>query len=45
METWTKNNSKYVGNFKNSKKNGHGRYWWDDGSYYEGNFLNGVFDG
>ena len=28
-----------------SKKSGHGRYEWEDGSYYEGNFKDGIFDG
>lgn len=45
METWKSNNSKYVGHFEKSKKNGHGRYEWADGSFYEGNFKDGVFDG
>jgi len=31
--------------FRNSKKNGHGGYKWADGSYYDGNFVNGVFEG
>lgn len=31
--------------FEESKKNGHGHYQWADGSYYEGNFVDGVFEG
>ena len=35
----------YKGQFINSKKNGTGRYEWADGSYYEGDFAEGVFEG
>ena len=45
VETWDSNESKYTGNFKDSKKSGKGRYEWADGSYYEGDFADGVFDG
>lgn len=39
IETWSANNSRYVGQFSKSKKNGTGRFEWADGSYYEGDFL------
>lgn len=31
--------------FQHSKKNGFGKYEWADNSYYEGNFVDGVFEG
>lgn len=27
------------------KKNGRGRYEWADGSFYEGDFVDSVFEG
>jgi hypothetical protein len=29
----------------NGKKHGNGRFEWNDGSYYEGEFEDGVFHG
>lgn len=45
VERWLSNDSKYEGDFVDSKKNGRGRYEWADGSYYEGTFFDGVFEG
>ena len=36
---------RFEGQFKNGKKNGMGRLDWVDGSYYKGNFEEGVFEG
>ena len=27
------------------KKNGKGKFTWSDGSYYEGDFVDGLFEG
>eukprot|EP00350_Pseudokeronopsis_sp_OXSARD2_P007106 CAMPEP_0170548592 /NCGR_PEP_ID=MMETSP0211-20121228/6870_1 /TAXON_ID=311385 /ORGANISM="Pseudokeronopsis sp., Strain OXSARD2" /LENGTH=194 /DNA_ID=CAMNT_0010854203 /DNA_START=510 /DNA_END=1090 /DNA_ORIENTATION=- len=35
----------YIGNFFKGKKNGKGRFQWNDGSYYEGDFVDGHFQG
>ena len=45
METWLFNGSKFVGNFRNGKKYGHGRFQWEDGSFYEGSFKEGLYEG
>lgn len=44
-EVWTENNTRFEGQFVGSKKNGHGRFEWANGSYYEGNFESDVFNG
>jgi hypothetical protein len=31
----------YVGNYKNGKFNGKGKYFWANGSAYIGNFIDG----
>ena len=38
---WT-DGEKYIGKFKDGLKNGKGKYTRPDGSYYEGNFENGL---
>lgn len=45
IETWADNGSKFTGAFVDSKKHGKGRFDWADGSYYEGDFEDGVFHG
>ena len=48
MEIWGNPDSpeaKYVGTFYKGKKNGKGRFEWEDGSYYEGDFVDGHFMG
>ena len=44
MESWMYNNIRYLGNFKNGKKSGTGRFEFD-GGYYEGEFIDGQFHG
>ncbi len=34
-----------MGQFWKGKKNGKGRFEWEDGSYYEGDFVDGMFQG
>jgi hypothetical protein len=41
QETWDKGSACYRGTFVRGKKNGLGRFDWADGSYYEGNFVDG----
>ncbi|CDW77644.1 morn repeat protein [Stylonychia lemnae] len=48
IETWgDPQNIKaaYTGEFYKGKKNGKGRFDWEDGSYYEGGFVDGHFSG
>ena len=43
-ETWDDGGrTKYVGSFYKGKKQGHGRFEWADGSYYDGDFMDGQF--
>lgn len=35
----------YIGEFKNSEFNGKGKYKWNDGRKYKGDWLNGCMDG
>lgn len=35
----------YEGQFKNSKQNGYGAYYWGDGSYHIGEYCDGLFHG
>ena len=35
----------FQGKIKGGKQNGFGKFYFDDGSYYEGNFLNNEFSG
>jgi len=44
-ETWDNGRIQYTGNFHKGQKVGRGRYEWSDGSYYEGDFENGMFSG
>lgn len=44
-ETWSQGKIKFEGNYVQGKKNGQGRYEWADGSFYEGEFFNSVFQG
>lgn len=37
METWP-DGAKYVGCYKGGKKHGKGKFFWSDGSIYEGSF-------
>ena len=39
------NNIKYEGDFVNDKYEGNGKYIWEDGEYYIGQFLNGLKHG
>ena len=36
---------KYEGDYAYGKKEGQGRYEWQDGSYYEGDFIDSKFHG
>ena len=36
---------KYIGDYKNDKKEGHGVFSWPDGRKYDGNWKNGKQDG
>ena len=36
---------KYEGNFINGKKEGNGKYYWEDGQHYIGQFNNGLRHG
>ena len=40
-ETYTTENSKYVGEYKDWEKNGQGTLTWSDGRKYVGEFKNG----
>ena len=37
--------STYIGDFKEDKRTGKGKYTWKSGEYYEGEFVNGLFEG
>jgi hypothetical protein len=41
VETWDNGSAKYTGEFYKGKKHGKGRFEWDDGSYYDGDFKLG----
>lgn len=48
IETWGKPGklcATYVGEFFKGKKQGNGSFKWEDGSYYEGDFMDGQFQG
>ena len=36
---------KYIGEYKNDKKEGHGVFTWNDGRIYDGNWKNGKQHG
>ena len=36
---------KYVGNFKEDKFSGNGKYIWKNGDVYDGNFARGLMEG
>lgn len=38
-------NSKYKGNWKKGLKHGNGKQTWNDGSYYDGDWVNDGIDG
>ena len=40
-----KKGGKYQGEWANNKINGYGFYFWDDGSTFEGEFVNGLKSG
>ena len=44
-EIWGDDNGRthYQGTFFKGKKHGRGRFEWSDGSYYEGDFVDGNF--
>jgi hypothetical protein len=42
-EQWDNGAARYKGQFYRGKKNGQGRFDWEDGSYYEGEFVDGQF--
>ena len=42
-ETWNNGDETYEGDFIEGKKNGKGKFTWIDKSYYEGDFVDGVF--
>lgn len=42
-ESWNKGTTKYIGQFYKGKKNGKGRFEWEDTSFYEGDFVDGMF--
>ena len=44
-ESWNNGKTKYTGMFFKGKKNGKGRFEWEDGSFYEGDFVDGFFQG
>jgi hypothetical protein len=46
IETWgnpEEISATFIGMFYKGKKNGKGRFQWEDGSYYEGDFIDGCF--
>lgn len=45
MESYENNKFKFRGHFQEGKKNGKGKFEWDDGSYYDGDFVDGQFQG
>jgi hypothetical protein len=45
VETWEGGKARYTGEFHMGRKNGRGKFEWDDGSYYEGEFIDGNFEG
>ena len=40
-----KNGNEYIGNFKEGKFNGEGKFKWSENEFYEGNFINGIREG
>jgi hypothetical protein len=42
---YTTSDSLYIGNYANNKRNGQGKLILSDQSYYEGNFIDGLYDG
>ena len=43
---YTKNNTiEYEGDFANDEREGYGKYIWDNGDYYIGQFLKGHMHG
>ena len=36
---------RYEGTFKDGRRHGHGKYWWDTGDRYEGRWVNGSRTG
>lgn len=32
---------RYIGAYKNDKKDGYGEFYWPDGKYYKGNWKDG----
>lgn len=45
VEVWNNNEFKYTGTFENGQKSGEGRFEQLDGSYYQGQFKDGGFEG
>jgi hypothetical protein len=43
VETWDYAVNKYIGNFFKGKKNQKGRIDWENGNYYEGDFVDNHF--
>ena len=44
-ESWNNQKTRYIGIFYKGKKSGKGRFEWEDGSFYEGDFVDGYFQG
>ena len=42
---YSNGNIKYEGDWINDKKEGNGKYIWEDGNYYIGQFKNGLRNG
>ena len=40
-ESWNQGKTSYIGSFFKGKKHGRGRFSWEDGSYFEGDFKDG----
>jgi len=40
-ESWNNATTKYEGDFFKGKKHGKGKFIWEDGSFYEGDFVDG----
>jgi hypothetical protein len=39
------NGDVYIGNYRDGKPNGFGKYIWADKSFFEGTFINGLKQG